>query len=246
MLSINLQWFETVSSTNDVCMSKVNEGAKEGLVVAARYQEQGRGQRGNIWESARNQNLTFSILIRPTFLQVVEQFYLSKVTALAITDWLSAYIDNKTLKIKWPNDIYINNNKIAGILIENSFSGRNIDYSVIGIGINLNQTVFPDDVPNPTSLKLETQREYPVDQFMPEILNCFAARYEMLQNGYLENLDKDYFNLIYRKDIFCRYFADGNEFDAKIIDVLKTGELVLQNRMGQIKHFAFKEVMFVI
>jgi len=122
-----VEWYKRVSSTNDVCQQYATKGADEGIVVAAEFQEQGRGQRGNAWESQEGQNLTFSVLLRPNFLPVAEQFYLSKAISLAVSDWLVAYVTNKPVKIKWPNDIYIGDSKVCGILIENSFSSKYLE-----------------------------------------------------------------------------------------------------------------------
>lgn len=246
MVKFNIHWFSVLTSTNDKCMEMASQGADEGLVIAAEFQSLGRGQRGNKWDSERGMNLTFSILARPTFLAVADQFYLSKVTSVAICDWLSAYLPPELVKIKWPNDIYIGNRKVAGLLIENSFSGRYMEISVVGIGINLNQINFSDEIPNPTSLILETGKEILPENALGELLYCFKSRYESLIANERKKIDTDYLNLIYRKDIFCKYYSEGEEFDAKITDVLATGELILQTPEGEVKKFAFKEVTFII
>lgn len=246
MIHFNTHWFAELTSTNDKCMEMASQGADEGLVIAAEFQTLGRGQRGNKWDSERGLNLTFSILVRPTFLAVADQFYLSKITSVAICDWLTAYLPTDLVKIKWPNDVYIGNRKVAGILIENSFSGRNMETSVVGIGINLNQKNFSDEIPNPTSLVLETGKEMPPKNALEELLYCFKSRYEALVASEREKISTDYLNLIYRKDIFCKYYSEGVEFDAKITDVLPTGELILQTPGGEVKKFAFKEVTFLI
>jgi len=241
-----IEWFKSVSSTNDICQQRANMGVAEGIVIAAEYQEQGRGQRGNAWESQLGQNLTFSMLLRPTFLPVAEQFYLSKAMALAVTDWLKAYIESKPVKIKWPNDIYIGNSKICGILIENSFSGQHLETSVVGIGINLNQINFPDDLPNPTSLFLETGKKIDPQDALPEPVNCIGARYLQLLEDNRVTIDNDYLNAIYRKDLLCNYYSNGEEFEATIIGIKPTGELILKTSKGDIRTFAFKEVTFII
>lgn len=245
-VDFQIEWHKRVSSTNDVCQQYATKGADEGIVVAAEFQEQGRGQRGNAWESQKGQNLTFSVLLRPNFLPVAEQFYLSKAISLAVSDWLVAYVTNKPVKIKWPNDIYIGDSKVCGILIENSFSSQYLESTVVGVGINLNQLSFPDDLPNPTSLLLETGSRVDPRNALAEMVSCIDGRYQQLTEGYRENIDNDYFNAIYRKNQLCKYYSNGEEFYATIIGIQPTGELVLRTAEGAIRTFAFKEVTFII
>jgi BirA family biotin operon repressor/biotin-[acetyl-CoA-carboxylase] ligase len=191
-------------------------------------------------------NLTFSILLRPVFLQVEEQFTLSKIVAISVCDWIGAYLKDKTVAIKWPNDIYIGDSKVAGILIENSFSSSSLDVSVVGIGINLNQEAFSSDLPNPTSMMLETGATFDLDRSLEEFLSCFNERYYQAAEGDRGMIDSEYLNKLYRKDIYCTYRASNDEFKAKIVGVKPTGELMLQTKEGQERSFAFKEVIFVI
>lgn len=239
-------WHDKVSSTNDICMDSARNGGDEGVVVAAKYQEQGRGQRGNSWESEQGLNLTFSILLLPNFLRVDEQFLISKIAAISVCDWISAYLKDKHVAIKWPNDIYIDNNKVAGILIENTFSSSTLDISVVGIGINLNQREFSTDLPNPTSLSIETNQVFDLKISLEEFLSCFNERYRQAKSGEVALIDSEYLNKLYRKDIYCTYRASNDEFKAKIVGVKPTGELMLQTEKGEERSFAFKEVVFVI
>lgn len=244
-MDFNVLWYDVVSSTNEECLKLVADKSPQGCVVAARYQTDGRGQRGNVWESDSGQNLTFSILLRPIQVEVQRQFMLSKVAALAVCDWISAYVTKSKVSIKWPNDVYVGNGKIAGILIENSFSTSTLDVSVIGIGVNVNQTYFVD-LPNPISLALETGIIFNVETSLMELLECFKSRYEQLLNKQYSQLDADYFNLLYRKDTYCEYKAQGQVFRARIVGVKSTGELELQSVDGKVQSFAFKEISFVI
>lgn len=246
-IDFTVEWHNSVTSSNSICAQRCEEGAAEGLVIAAMFQEMGRGQRGNSWESEAGRNLTFSILLRPGHLRVDEQFYLSKVAAASVCDWVSAYVSGDDVTIKWPNDIYIGDSKVAGILIENSFSSAMLGTSVVGIGINLNQQTFPDDIPNPTSLGLATGMEFDLHSSLAEFLECFARRYELLSDEQSRfQLDEYYLKKLYRRDLYHGYCDKNGNFKAKIAGVKPTGELVLQLPTGELRVYAFKEVMFLI
>jgi len=238
----NFIWLDRVDSTNSYCMKLAENGDPEGLVVAAYFQEQGRGQRGNTWESERGKNLTFSLLLRPTFMRVEEQFSISKMIALSICDWLKS----KKIKplIKWPNDIYVGDKKIAGILIENSFSSPILDISIIGIGLNLNQTFFSPEIPNPTSLLLLTGMSHRPENVLSELIMSIQTRYLQLKNGLKEKVSDDYLKSLYRFQILSNYSSIDGPFKAKIIGVKPLGELILETENGQQKSFGFKEITF--
>ncbi|NVO11343.1 MAG: biotin--[acetyl-CoA-carboxylase] ligase [Bacteroidales bacterium] len=237
-------WLESVDSTNSYCMKLAQEGEQEGLAVAAFFQEKGRGQRGNTWESERGENLTFSLLLRPSFLRVEEQFMISKAIALSICDWLKN--NNVDARVKWPNDIYVGDKKIAGVLIENSFSSTFLDISIIGIGMNLNQIVFSSNVPNPISMTLLTGFQYRPEVVLSELVVSIQMRYLQLKCGLKEKISDDYLKSLYRFQNLCNYSsADGN-FKAKIIGIKPTGELILEMEDGQKKSFGFKEIIFEI
>lgn len=237
-------WLDRVDSTNNHCMKLAKNGEPEGFAVAAYAQEQGRGQRGNRWESEAGKNLTFSLLLRPTFLKVEEQFTLSKVIALSICDWLKSKEVNAS--IKWPNDIYVGDKKIAGILIENSFSSPVLEVSVIGIGLNLNQSKFPKDIPNPTSMLNLTSRQYQPEVVLSELVESIRGRYAQLRHGLKGRIDDDYIGSLYRFNEYHSFTGADGGFKARIVGVKPTGELILETEQGQQKSFGFKEVAFEI
>lgn len=245
-MEFNINWFHTLTSTNDVCIEKGRSGCPEGSVVAAMFQENGRGQRGNVWNGEAGKNLLFSILLRPTFLRVDEQFLLSKVTAIALCEFISICGTGATVSIKWPNDIYIGNRKVAGVLIENSFSSAQLDSSVVGIGINLNQTDFPANLPNPTSLALQAGRQFNLDEALAQFLEHYKKWYVALKQGEHELIGGKYMHLLYRRDVFGRYSSGGNEFTARIAGISPIGELILETEQGEQRVFAHKEVAFVL
>lgn len=235
---------DEVSSTNDYASELLLDDNAHGQVVVAALQTQGRGQRGNGWESKPGENLLFSILLKPSFLQVQRQFLLSKVAALAVCKTISTYLSNVT--IKWPNDIYVGNEKIAGILIENSFSSAILNTSVVGIGVNVNQVDFSDNLPNPTSLNWQTGIKYNLDDTLLLICQVFDMYYRQLEMGEAERINAEYFDLLYRRKGYNRYMAKGEVFKAKIFRVRESGELVLETEQGELREFAFKEVSFVL
>ena len=187
--------FEEIDSTNTEAHRNLAV-AKEGTVWTALYQTHGRGQYTRKWESTKGLNLLATILLRPEFLPANKQFHISKCTALAMCDFL------RTLGldpgIKWPNDIYIGPNKICGILIEHQLSGNNLTASIIGFGINVNQTVFPG-LPNPTSIALETGKEYDVKSLLPKVLIHIQKWYQTLHNGKSGKIDRQYEALLINK-----------------------------------------------
>lgn len=237
-------WLDRIDSTNNYCMKMVQDGEPEGLAIAAHFQEQGRGQRGNKWESEVDKNLTFSLLLRPVFLRVEDQFLISKVVALSICDWLKG--NNVDACIKWPNDIYVGDKKIAGVLIENNFSSPVLDVSVIGIGLNLNQSQFSEDIPNPTSLFILTGNQYQPEIVLSELVVSIQMRYLQLKYGLRDKVSDDYLKSLYRFQRFCNYSTNERTFKAKIVGVKPTGELILETEDGLQKIFAFKEVAFEI
>ena len=235
---------EEIPSTNDYANQLALDNNEHGLVVVAALQTQGKGQRGNVWESKSGENLLFSILLKPSFLKVQRQFLLSKVAALAVCKTISTYLPDVT--IKWPNDIYVGNEKIAGILIENSFSSSTLNTSVVGIGVNVNQVDFSDDLPNPTSLTWQTGIKYNLEETLLLICQAFDTYYQQLEMGETEHINAEYFDLLYRRKGYNKYVAKGESFKARIFGVRESGELVLETEQGDLREFAFKEVNFTL
>ena len=231
----------TVDSTNTYAQQLLQQesGIVHGTVINANNQEGGRGQRGRTWESEKGKNLTFSIIVLPDFLKGEDQFLISKIVALGILDYLKITIGNNSSKlnpsvaIKWPNDVYINERKICGILIENSITGRTITQSIIGVGINVNQTSFKDNLVNPTSIALETGLQYDLDKMLKEVLISIDARYKMVASHQLSTIDEDYLKEIYQLGEWCPYHINGESAQAKIVGVSPLGKLVLENQAGK-------------
>lgn len=216
-------------------------------VVAARSQTAGRGQRGNTWESEPGANLTFSILVRPTAIPPARQMAISRATALAIARWLDRYVPaDAEVAVKWPNDIYVGDRKICGILIEHVLSAGAIERTVIGAGININQKQFLSDAPNPVSLTQLTGKSYPLDGMLAEVAGDIIGLVEKENdNGGTLTAD-EYQSRLWRRDGYHPFRDAGGEFRARIVSVAPDGMLTLQRTDGTLSTYAFKEVSFII
>ena len=217
-------------------------------VVSTYNQTAGRGQRGNSWESEPHKNLTFSVLLKPQHIIAREQFYISEIVSVAIVNTLRKYIIDQPIAIKWPNDIYVNDDKICGILIENTLSGYSISQSIAGIGININQQTFLSNAPNPISLihyiNTPTSLEKILEEVTDEIISLFN-HYNSTQE--YDNLHDLYTSMLWRKDGYFLYSTpNGSPFLAKIENVAPDGILTLCDNLGNSHKFAFKEVQAII
>lgn len=233
---------ENTESTNNLLKElSLKEKLPEGYLVYTDFQTAGKGQPGNSWESENGKNLLFSILIYPHNILITEQFILSQITSLAIKKVLDNYTGNIT--IKWPNDIYWKEKKICGILIENSLLRDKIDKCIIGIGLNINQEVFDSNAPNPVSLKQITGKETDRDKILQNIHHQLITLYK---NTDIENIQKEYYHNLYRKEGFHPYTdaTTKENFLARIEKVEPDGKLILITEKGERKEYYFKEVIY--
>ena len=240
---------DKVDSTNSYLTNACAEkNIPEGTVVITEQQEQGRGQRGTNWQSEEGKNITLSILLKPAFLKPEEQFVLSKTISLGVLDFISSINHQPSTtnhsKIKWPNDIYIGNKKVAGILIENSVSGNSISHSIIGIGINVNQEKFSAELPNPTSLKLISGKGFDLEDCLEKLCSCIEKRYLQLRN-HSKEIDSDYLRNLYLFDELSNYNYENEIIKAKITGISKIGKLILEKENGEKLECDFKEVIFL-
>jgi BirA family biotin operon repressor/biotin-[acetyl-CoA-carboxylase] ligase len=216
-----------VESTNTYLSDKFSfEKNHNGMLLWVDNQTKGRGQNQNIWISEKSKNLTFSFIVFPSKLEVYKQFSISKFVCVALCEFLSKY--HKNVKIKWPNDIYVDDKKIAGILIENSVIGKNIFNSVIGVGMNINQTEFAKNIPNPISLFQITNKEYELEDLLSEICTILNKYYEFLEDGKLELLDLHYHKYMYKINSEMNFKSNNFQFKARIIGVDNLGCLLLK------------------
>lgn len=222
----------------------VDQHLDELTVVSAEFQSKGRGQMGNTWNANRGENLLFSILIYPRMIFANEQFIISQTISVAISNVLNKIVDN--IKVKWPNDIYWNDKKIAGILIENNLRGKIIDSSIIGVGLNINQKVFSEGLINPVSLFQITGQEYDKSDVLEQIMKEFVYLYNELKESGELDIEEQYFENLYRSQGYHWYQDVGGKFQAQIIDVQPTGHLVLRAlNEDNDRIYSFKEVQFI-
>jgi BirA family biotin operon repressor/biotin-[acetyl-CoA-carboxylase] ligase len=235
---------ETDSTNKFLQMLSETEELPSGSIVLADYQTEGRGQSGNSWESARGQNLMFSVLFRPVDIPANKSFVISEMASLSVKYTLDKYIPD--ISVKWPNDIYYKNLKITGILIENTVIRSTIYRSVIGIGMNVNQITFGTNLPNPVSMAQVTGHLFNRMAVMDDFRMIFAAQSERLNRRGYDALHNDYLNVVYRKEGYHKYACNKEIFEAKIYDIEPDGHLILEQADGIRSRYAFKEVTYVI
>jgi BirA family transcriptional regulator, biotin operon repressor / biotin---[acetyl-CoA-carboxylase] ligase len=241
----NLVYLPSCQSTNDEAARLVATGhAPEGTLVVTDRQTAGRGQRGNVWQAAPGQNLTVSLVLTPVFLRPAEQFRLNMAVSLGLTDALQP-LTGEALRIKWPNDLFVGDWKIGGILIENTLQGAAIAGSVVGVGLNVNQTEFA----LPAATSMQTTAPLPTGYDLPGlltgVLEALEKRYLQLRTGQHESLKTDYLAKLYRFGEWAAYRADEQLFTGRITGVDETGRLQLETPDGLLRAFGFKEVAFV-
>lgn len=234
----------SVDSTNKYAQELLTKSTPiEGTVIVADEQYAGRGQVGSSWLSAACQNIILSVLFHPKFLLAKQQFYLNAAISLGIYHFIQQFPIPKTVKIKWPNDIYVGNQKIAGILIENTLKGTYLDWSIVGIGINVNQETFSETLQNPSSIKLLTGQEWNLDNCLQALYTCLEQQYLRIKTGDLVQLRADYINKLFQLGEEKKYFLEQEKraITGTIEGVDAYGRLMLayENRL---QAFDMKEI----
>jgi BirA family biotin operon repressor/biotin-[acetyl-CoA-carboxylase] ligase len=238
-------YLEETASTNRY----VQEAAEAGtlpdgsVIVVAACQTAGRGQAGNAWEAEAGKNLTCSLLFYPRSLHAAQSFAIAQLAALSIKQIIDPYTPHITLK--WPNDVYHGDRKIAGVLIENLLAGSQITRSIIGIGLNLNQTRFRSDAPNPVSLAQITGRTVPPLDMIAPLQRAIHLYIQQLESDGAENIHHQYLAALYRRE-GSHPFQDAHaRFHARIHHIEPSGLLVLERADGSLASYTFKEVKFL-
>ena len=235
----------SMTSTNAYASQLLKNGMlPEGTVIYTNYQTAGRGYFGNKWESEDDMNLLVSIILYPSFIKPEDQFYISMAISLGICDFLWSYVNECT--IKWPNDIYVKNDKIAGLLIDSALSGDKIEYTVVGIGLNINQEKFSKSVPNPTSLHILSEKKYNITDCLSKLLSILDKRYKQLISGGTVLIKKEYISKLYRYNEWTKFMDINGPFTARIDTVTDDGRIVIERQDSKLCEYAFKEVEFII
>ena len=241
------QRFDELSSTNDYARDLLAKSKPpEGTVIRAAIQSAGRGQYGSNWVSEPGKNLTLSVLFYPSWISAQAQFQLSAAIALAVRDTVSTALATAgvrpSVKIKWPNDIYLGSRKTAGILIQNTLQRNTLQASVVGIGLNVNQTHFPETTPNATSLALAAGRQYPLEELADSLFECLERRYLQLKGGHVQTLWEEYHRNLLGRGEMRNFIRTGNgPFSGIIQGVRDDGCLVIKNGSRE-ETFDVKEV----
>ncbi len=242
---------DETTSTN-LYLSRLCDGQSgsvaEYTTVTARFQSAGKGQRGNSWESEKDRNLLFSVVLYPAFLEPRRQFILAQIASLAVKEELDKRADG--FCIKWPNDIYYHERKIAGILIENELTGRALSRCICGIGLNVNQETFTGGTPNPVSLKQITEQEHDCDGLLTDILRSLRDYYEGLRTeeprAFADRVNACYARSLFRRCGYHMYEDSAGRFRARLLRVEPDGRLMLEDENGRERGYLFKEVRHVL
>ena len=246
-MDIRIETLESVESTNSYLSARAAK-IDYPLMVVAREQTAGRGQRGNSWESEPGKNLTFSILVRLSDFPARKQFAISEAVALAIRDALAGF--GLEAKVKWPNDIYVGDRKICGILIEHAIMGANLMHTIIGAGINVNQRVFRSPAPNPVSMSQILNRDVPLDELRDSVASKIGEALGNLSGeSFRRSVHSEFCGSLWRGDGECHRFRDtasGECFDAAIASVDPEGPITLRRDDGKESTYFFKQVEFIL
>ena len=235
---------DSVDSTNNYAMGMVRQGLwKHGNACFALEQTAGKGRRGREWKSSNNENIILSLVVNPGFLKLYQQFYLSLITSLSCHELFSMYAKD-SVKIKWPNDIYWNDRKAAGILIENVIKGNQWQWSIVGIGMNINQNSFDSELLRPVSLKQITGLEFNVVDLAKELYSLFFKYYDQLLNDSIEGLLEKYNRHLYGRNEIVKLRFERQIFETEIRGVSGDGALLTYDVMD--RKFEFDQVEWLI
>lgn len=242
----NTIYFQQIDSTNTYAMDMISKtNPPEGTCVRTDYQTAGKGQIGRYWQSETGKNVLISYIFYPHCIKATDQFYLNIMSGLAVINTLSLWIPE--VKIKWPNDIYAGNKKIAGILVQNVLRGTQIKTTVIGIGINVNQILFPADIPNPTSVAIETGKFADLEKIILWLSAGLEHQYFLLKKHSFDIMKMDYLNHLYRLNEWATFCTDTTgDFIARITGIDAQGKLLLQLENETTVSFGFRELTFKI
>lgn len=233
----------SVDSTNNYALARAHAGlAQHGEAIFAHEQVAGKGQMGKVWTSGRDENIILSIVTNPHPLLLTQQFQLSAAVAIGIYDLFAKYAGDDT-KIKWPNDLYWQDRKAGGILIESIVGSQEWKWAVIGTGININQTSFPEALINPVSLKQITGKNFDVIALAKELCECINTRFSELMTGGFDSIYTLYLSRLYKRGETVKLKKDSRVFEATIKTVSTSGRLIVEHNIEE--EFDFGEIEWV-
>jgi BirA family biotin operon repressor/biotin-[acetyl-CoA-carboxylase] ligase len=245
IIGSNLLFFENLPSTNTHAADLLKKSnLPEGTIIYTNYQSAGRGYSGNRWESEDGKNLLISIVLFPSFINPSDQFLISMTISLGICDFLMRFITD--CSIKWPNDIYVNNDKIAGILIESTVTSDQIEFTIAGIGLNINQEKFLGDAPNPVSLHQLSGLTYDLALCLSKLRTDLDKRYKQLIAGNSRMIKQEYISRLYRLNKWCKFRDIKGIYTGKILAVGDYGRINIEKQNGEINEYSFKEIEFIL
>ncbi|MCJ8164019.1 biotin--[acetyl-CoA-carboxylase] ligase [Pontibacter sp. E15-1] len=238
-----LYFLPVCESTNSEAQLLLNKnGATEGCTVVAGHQTKGRGQRGNSWEAEPGMNITLSVVLSPSFLAARQQFSLNMAVSLAALDLLQEQ-GMAEAKVKWPNDLFFEDKKLGGILIENTVHGNTLQHSIVGIGLNVNQMQF--GYTTATSLRQVLGRPLNVEKLTARLLELLEKRYLELRRGQTDNLRYAYLQALYRYQEVHAFLVGDCEVQGQIVGVAEDGRLAVAVE-NELRYFGFKEISYCI
>lgn len=238
---------DEVLSTNDYAIDLLaKSNPNEGTVISTHNQTKGKGQIGRAWFSDEFKNISLSLILRPHFVPLADSFYLSMVLSLSIRDLVEETTTSDNVRIKWPNDIYVENKKIAGILIQQNIFKKKIAACIMGVGLNVNQQFFPSDIPNPISIYNITGNKSDLKVIEAKILIRIQSYYTKLRNRDFSAIKRLYLKNLYKRgDLSSFELPNGQIFTSEIVGVDNAGKLVL--KQGNLLHsFAMHEIKMVV
>lgn len=235
--------FSALESTNEYAAKRLAEGRPaEGTVVTTFDQRAGRGQRGNTWMSEPGKNIAFSLILYPGFLLAERTFLLNQMASLAVRDLLQPLLEPE-VQVKWPNDVLVDQRKVAGILIQNTLGGRVISSSIVGIGLNVNQVHFPAHLPQAGSLRAFSDKNYDLPELVADLCHHLEQRYLQLRQGRYAQMDDAYSRSMYGRGAWLTFERPGGAlFSAQLLGTDHRGCLRLRHADGREEHFQVKNV----
>jgi BirA family biotin operon repressor/biotin-[acetyl-CoA-carboxylase] ligase len=246
MIGSSIITLRETTSTNNYALQLISDSRPlEGTIIRGIFQTNGKGMETNTWESEDGKNLTFTIILYPAFLPADKQFIINQSVAIGVAEFVKKILPKKVITIKWPNDIYVDDKKIGGILIQNSIMGQTFDYMIVGIGLNINQEKFHSPAPNPVSIKMITGTEYDLDEMLNLLCSTINLQYTRVIEGNIDQINKLYLEQLYRINEWHHYLIRGEYVNARITGLGSYGQLLLEGENGQHWVCDIKEVKYL-